>query len=175
MRERDLLLTTLIIFGTLEYFHTSLTSHYVSSLFYSFCISKIINCHDNTCCFLLTYACCMYCCLNTAQLGNNCLFHFAITLTRLRNILCKIDLAIVLYGSVLQHRILHFIFQHGERSADNTTKIFRFFKRSGCANMTSRFLDKRTKLAFLIIIRGSQNHFKPLLTHQNQEKQNILI
>ena len=40
-----------------------------------------------------------------------------------RYILCKINLAIILYGSVNPHKICHFIFKYRDRSADHPTTI----------------------------------------------------
>ena len=56
----------------------------------------------------------------------------------------QINLAIVLYGSVHQHRILSFIlfaWRYNHRSSDKDFHVFnyRIFKRSGRANVTLDF------------------------------------
>ena len=60
-----------------------------------------------------------------------------------KEILCKINVSIVLYGSVHPHRMLSFIAQRNKQ-INHLTRIsmlknYRIFKRSGRANVTFDF------------------------------------
>ena len=78
-------------------------------------------------------------------------------------ILCKINLAIVLYWSVHPYRLLYFIFSMMiialSPDKDIHVKDCRIFKLSACNNVTLDFE------ASVQNGHGSQNFLKPLLSH----------
>ena len=72
-----------------------------------------------------------------------------------------LKIAIVLYGSVHQHRILSFIFLHKDSGKDFHVNNYRIFKRSDPANVT---LDFKTFASVDISDHmGTPKHFQVIV------------